>query len=82
MKNVNKHRLVLVKYIKWDLTNVCGGIQGCHVHPTKTMYVWKKKFFFLVNFMENVNKHRLVVVKSIKNIAVNGHRKVPVNTTW
>ena len=42
----------------------------------------KKKFFFffLVNFMENVNKHRLVVVKSIKNIAVNGHRKVPVNT--
>ena len=28
MENVNKHRLVLVKYIKCALTNVCAGIQG------------------------------------------------------
>ena len=78
VENVNKHQVVLVKYIN-ELWQMCvlesKGVTCTQQKPC--MYGIYLFIYFLVNCMENINKHRLVLVKYIKrqrNLSKKGKR--------
>ena len=70
MENINKHRLVLVKYIKRQRNLSKKSKKRHQIVPIKLK---KKKNY--------KNEKKKIVRKKVKNIVVNGQLLVPVNTT-
>ena len=57
---------------KWALTNMCDGIWGCHMHPTKERSNWNL----------DVNKWRIQQQQNWTSMQVTSHGQVSIKEKW